>query len=396
MGRSEDQRLHFGPSTNDWAAMLISIEVYLFEPRPSPPLLLRALCLRPAQERRVSTPNYTFTRDAPRTTLSSLHVQRPQSEGVSSCCARNEEHSHMTTCHGRPAPRMGRGKTTEVDAITPIKRGADMNLLHDALSSALQSLGDGFYWYYACHPENLQQVQQVLTQLQMHNDHYVIAKGYITASANVAATRNQLLAVGHSDYVIQLDADDLWVPGALAMMKRKLDCTPEVAAAHGRHLKTDPTAEFIVEVPPTWRFIFPDDVARPGALATRRHEVTQAGRKFHRDPDYVAVYPIHPSAGLFRRTAVEEAGGWDEELGNYFEDSILVAKIQAMHSWYVNTAPAMFYRILQRNSLSQRNPGRQAWLVLDELARAHESGCPQTGPAAPFPTPPAESLMMVG
>ena len=128
----------------------------------------------------------------------------------------------------------------------------------------------------------------------------------------------------------------------------------------------------------------------------RRQEVTQSGREFHRDPDYVAVYPIHPSAGLFRRSVVEEVGGWDEELGNYFEDSILVAKIQAKHSWYVKTAPVMFYRTLQQESLSQRNPGRRAWRVLDELAKAHEAGRSQVGPAAPSPTPSAEPLMLVG
>jgi hypothetical protein len=301
----------------------------------------------------------------------------------------------VTTCCDDPVPGLVRQKTTGVDAITPIKRGANMDHLCDALGSALASLREGFHWYYACHPEDLEDVQHALAEVQVHTDHCVGASGYTTASTNVAATRNQLLAAGGGDYVIQLDADDLWVPSGLARMKGQLDRAPEVAAAHGRHLKVDPTAEIVVEVPPTWRFVFPGHLARPGALAVRRAQITRSGRAFHRDPDYVAVYPIHPSAGLFRRSAVEEAGGWDEKLGNYFEDSILAAKIQAKHSWHVDTAPVMLYRTLQPDSLSQQNPGRRAWRVLDEMAKAHEAGCPQAGSAAPCPTPPAESLVRV-
>lgn len=126
-----------------------------------------------------------------------------------------------------------------------------MNHLCEALDSALHSLGSGFNWYYACHPDYLNDLQQVLAEVRAHTDHDLSARGYTTASTNVAATRNQLLAAGDSDYVIQLDADDLWVPGGLAKMKGELDNTPEVAAAHGRHLKIDPTSEIVVDVPPT-------------------------------------------------------------------------------------------------------------------------------------------------
>lgn len=72
-----------------------------------------------------------------------------------------------------------------------------------------------------------------------------------------------------------------------------------------------------------------------------------------------------------------------------------MAKIQAKHFWHVNTAPVMLYRTLQPDSLSQQNPGKRAWRMLDALAKSHEADRPQAGPPAPSPTPPAETLVLV-
>ncbi|WP_426120023.1 glycosyltransferase family 2 protein [Kocuria sp. LHG3120] len=109
----------------------------------------------------------------------------------------------------------------------------------------------------------------------------------------------------------------------------------------------------------------------------------------------MAIYPSRPSAGLFRNKALQEVGDWDERLGNYFEDTAMLAKVQAANSMYVCPNPTMLYRTGQPGSLSRRLVNREGWQTLDRIALAYE-GLPQLAPEPPFPTPKIGDMSIFG
>lgn len=276
---------------------------------------------------------------------------------------------------------------TTVTAITPIKPGADIGLLHDALAAARTSLAEPFQWRFACAADDLEAVTAMMEDLHEAGT-FLDADGFLTTSKNVAATRNRLAEMGSGDYLMQLDADDLYAPGGLAQMKWQLDRRHACVAAHGRAVDMDSTGSSVIFDPPAWWNTFTEDVARPGELAARRADIGRAWQAWMQIPGYVACYPMHPGAGLYRRTAVIDVGGWDEELGNYFEDTVLTAKLQARHSWHVTHGTiVLLYRRDQAGSLTGRAIDHEAWNTLDAIARAHEEGRGHDAPEPPFPTP---------
>lgn len=273
---------------------------------------------------------------------------------------------------------------TTVTAVTPIKPGADLGLLRLAVTSALTALGTTFQWRFACAPDDEEAVVALAEELGL--DH----AGIVTDSKNVAATRNLLAAMGTGDYLLQLDADDQYAPGGLAQMKFQLDIDPGLVAAHGRAMDTDAEGLSVVFDPPGWWNTFNENVAIPGDLAARRAELHHAQKVWYRAPACLATYPIHPGAGLFRREAVLEVGGWDETCGNYFEDTLLVAKLQARHAWFItNGAVVLLYRKHMSGSLTGRflTLGPADFEVLNDIAACYEDARVLDAPEPPFPTP---------
>ena len=98
-------------------------------------------------------------------------------------------------------------------------------------------------------------------------------------NAGVAAARMRGLAVTSAPFVYPLDADDLAVPGILARMADALESNPGAAACVG-------------------------DVVEFGD-----HELLRRTPE-RLDPYRVAFTNEYPITALFRRTAIEAAGGW--------------------------------------------------------------------------------------
>jgi glycosyltransferase involved in cell wall biosynthesis len=94
-----------------------------------------------------------------------------------------------------------------------------------------------------------------------------------------AAARTAGLALTSAPYVFPLDADDLAVPGAIVEAADRLDAAPDAVACVG-HYQEFGSSRFVRQVP---------DVLDPYRLA------------------YNNDYPV---TSLFRRTALERAGGW--------------------------------------------------------------------------------------
>lgn len=267
-----------------------------------------------------------------------------------------------------------------VTAVTPIAEGADLHLLRAALGSAVDSLGDFFQWRYACAADDAERIRELAEDLQL--DH----AGVIIDSPNVAATRNLLAAMGTGDYLLALDADDTFAPGGLAQMRWILDTRPDVVAAHGRAVPADAPHR---HRPPGWFLTFPDETAAPGMLARRRAKIAAATAAWEGDTATLAGYPINHCAGLFRRTAVLAAGGWDEELGNYAEDAALIAKLQARHRWHISPATIVLLANVTSSALSDRALTLEdgEFELINEIITSHELGRPQDAPAPPWSVP---------
>lgn len=120
-----------------------------------------------------------------------------------------------------------------------------------------------------------------------------------------AAARNTALAASSAPYVFPLDSDDLAGPGAMGKMADVLDADPNVGVCFGdfEEIRPDPP-----------RF------AKPTLIRAVPERI---------DPYRLAFTNEFPATALFRRTMLEEIGGWEDPhtdiLG--FEDWDLWMKI---------------------------------------------------------------------
>jgi glycosyltransferase involved in cell wall biosynthesis len=103
---------------------------------------------------------------------------------------------------------------------------------------------------------------------------------------HLSASRMTGLAATSAPYVYPLDADDQAVPGALAAMADRLDAVPEAAVVAG-------------------------DYEEFGSQALTRAIPDEL------DPFRVAYCNEYPVTAMFRRSVLEEVGGWRTELRGY-------------------------------------------------------------------------------
>jgi glycosyltransferase involved in cell wall biosynthesis len=93
------------------------------------------------------------------------------------------------------------------------------------------------------------------------------------------AARNTGLAATSAPFVYPLDSDDLAVPGSLGRMADRLEHDPEAVACYGDWIEFGP-----------------------------HRKIRRVPRHF--DPYLIAYRNRYPVASLFRRTFLEEVGGW--------------------------------------------------------------------------------------
>ena len=100
----------------------------------------------------------------------------------------------------------------------------------------------------------------------------------------VAAARNACLEAARGDYVAWLDADDAYMPGALARMADLLDRRPELGFVHGAFVVVDDSGRRL----PDWPAPFEEETVLPRAaalaeLALGNHVVTSSAVMARRD-----------------------------------------------------------------------------------------------------------------
>lgn len=134
------------------------------------------------------------------------------------------------------------------------------------------------------------------------------------ANRGMSATRNLGLAHARGEFVAFLDGDDVWVPEKLTRQVRILRKHPEAAAVYGRlHVwhgwtrrEEDLARDYVQPLGGP-----PDTLVKPPDLLVR----------FLRNDLYT------PSGLLFRRTVLDEVGGYEEAFRGMHEDGIVLAKI---------------------------------------------------------------------
>lgn len=154
----------------------------------------------------------------------------------------------------------------------------------------------------------------------------------------VAAARTRGLLATRAPYVLPLDSDDRLEAGALARMADALDGSPESAAAWG-DLRAFGAVEFVT---PTYPRLDPFLLAFVNRLAV---------------------------TALYRRTALEELGGWTLDAGYEDWDVWLGLAERGWHGVHVGSV-TMHYRIHGESRQHATHRSRHT-SVVSELRRRH-------------------------
>jgi GT2 family glycosyltransferase len=176
----------------------------------------------------------------------------------------------------------------------------------------------------------------------------VVAQSH-TGVASARATGYR--AAGGGEYLLFLDADDVLHPSMLEVMTSYLDANPSVGLAYCLPQLIDESGVPLSE--PQW--------------STRRY---CQGRVLPRSvPDDEPITPLEsvltriatiiPSVAVFRRSAYEMAGGWDEGLEQHCEDTDLFARVALV---------AEIHRVPRRLVGHRRHPG-QATVRHEHMSR---------------------------
>jgi glycosyltransferase involved in cell wall biosynthesis len=172
------------------------------------------------------------------------------------------------------------------------------------------------------------------------------------ANAGLAAARNAGIRESEGELLVFLDADDRLLPRALETGVEELRAHPEAAFAFGRYRR----------IAGDGRLLENDEQPRPDA-----------------DPYSVFLrynYAGIPAAGIFRRSALEEAGNFDETLPGA-EDYDLGLRLSRLHAVRPYEQEVAEYRV-HGSSMSQ-DAGAMLTMTQQALRRqrSHARGNPE-------------------
>lgn len=155
------------------------------------------------------------------------------------------------------------------------------------------------------------------------------------------AARNAGLAATRAPYVFPLDADDLLVGESLPSMADLLDLEPAAAVCFGDYAEFGGPVDLIRAVPASL------------------------------DPFRVAYANEYPVSALFRRTALEQAGGW-KKIGPGYEDwDLWMGLVEAGHTGVHAGVGRLTYRRRLHGERMLTAAKRKHHALYQELKRRH-------------------------
>lgn len=187
-------------------------------------------------------------------------------------------------------------------------------------------------WLVAAPPSISREVQKVVggraTVCTMH-------------TGNVAVARNSLLKKASGKYIMQFDADDLLCGIGVKVLLEKI-------SKGGFFWGGSPLVDFdehtspIGQTPKKEHLSFEGNVIPKNRVAEIRSELLD-------------VYPagsvsVHPGASIFSRQAFIAVGGYDEEMGNRWEDYVPFFKMSKLYEGAWSPIPSLVYRRSQSST----------------------------------------------
>ncbi|MGI8511487.1 MAG: glycosyltransferase family A protein [Solirubrobacteraceae bacterium] len=142
-------------------------------------------------------------------------------------------------------------------------------------------------------------------------------------------------------YVFPLDADDMAISGALGRMADQLDGDPQAAVCYGDYVEFDDSE--LIRAVPEWL-----------------------------DPYRIAYANEYPVSALFRRTALEAAGGWRAAVKTGYEDWNLWMELAETGARALYAGPSVLtYRRRLHGPRMLTTTRRHHRLVYSEMRRQH-------------------------
>lgn len=154
---------------------------------------------------------------------------------------------------------------------------------------------------------------------------------------NIALARNTLINQTDANYIMQFDADDALVGVGVDELVRKV-------SSEGRVWGAAPYISFDEETSPSPSLIQPHTsmVSFPEGVVPLTHFSYVRGET--RDEIPFGSIAIHPGSCIVRRSAFMDVGGYDQTLGNRWEDYVPFMHLNKSHEGAWSSIPTLLYR----------------------------------------------------
>jgi glycosyltransferase involved in cell wall biosynthesis len=214
-----------------------------------------------------------------------------------------------------------------VDILTPV-HNTPIVWVRQALESVIQQTFPDWKLILVNDGSDAQTTVELEALIHAFSDRRIT---YIhTENRGPSAARNAAIRSSDSDYLAILDSDDAWYPRKLEIQVPYLDSHPEIALVHANH-----------------DLLWADGSLRPGRRTVKNFN--------HLTPDELLGLALRNNIvghgeSLFRRSAAEAVGLYDEDLRTVEDKDLLLRMLLNGSQYYYQDETVYLYRWHSSNS----------------------------------------------